>query len=234
MDATEAHVLDQVREQMARAIGWGTVDLRLESVTGEVDAVLDVPTPAGWVRLLVEVKKHLTPASSQAAAEEVRRYAATTGVDGTIVVSPWLSEASRQALTSAGVSWADATGNMRLRLDEPPLLVMARGADRNPRPKTRELYEGFLRLHILPSLGPLPLGRLTTAGIRRWHADLLADGPAPRRRRSATSSCARSWAPPWRTASSPPTRARSRGLAWSRRTSGSWRPSGRSTSSPRR
>jgi len=45
------------------------------------------------------------------------------------------------------------------------------------RPKTRELYEGFLRLHILPTLGPVPLGRLTTAGIRRWHADLLADGP---------------------------------------------------------
>lgn len=45
------------------------------------------------------------------------------------------------------------------------------------RPKTRELYEGFLRLHILPTLGTVPLGRLTTAGIRRWHADLLADGP---------------------------------------------------------
>ena len=45
------------------------------------------------------------------------------------------------------------------------------------RPKTRELYEGFLRLHILPTLGPVGLGRLTTAGIRSWHADLLADGP---------------------------------------------------------
>lgn len=45
------------------------------------------------------------------------------------------------------------------------------------RPKTRELYEGFLRLHILPTLGQAPLGRLTTAGIRAWHAELLADGP---------------------------------------------------------
>ena len=39
-----------------------------------------------------------------------------------------------------------------------------------------ELYEAFLRLHILPTLGPLPLGRLT-AGIRSWHAGLLAEGP---------------------------------------------------------
>jgi hypothetical protein len=137
MDAAEAQLLDQVREQLARAMGWGAVGLRLEAGTGGVDAVLDVPTPAGRVRLLVEVMKNLTPASSHAAAEAVRRYAATTGVDGAMVVSPWLSEASRQALTSAGVSWADATGNVRLRLDDPPLLVAAQGADRNPRPKAR-------------------------------------------------------------------------------------------------
>lgn len=45
------------------------------------------------------------------------------------------------------------------------------------RPKTVELYESFLRLHILPTLGPVPLGRLTTATVRSWHAALLAQGP---------------------------------------------------------
>jgi integrase len=45
------------------------------------------------------------------------------------------------------------------------------------RPKTRELYEGFLRLHILPTLGNVELGNLTTATIRAWHAALLEDGP---------------------------------------------------------
>jgi integrase len=44
------------------------------------------------------------------------------------------------------------------------------------RPKTRQLYEGFLRLHILPTLGSAPLARLTTSGIRSWHAGLLAEG----------------------------------------------------------
>lgn len=44
------------------------------------------------------------------------------------------------------------------------------------RPKTRDLYETCLRLHILPVLGPLPLARLTTAAIRSWHSALLADG----------------------------------------------------------
>lgn len=43
--------------------------------------------------------------------------------------------------------------------------------------RVRDLYEGLLRLHILPTLGQAPLGRLTTATLRRWHAKLLTDGP---------------------------------------------------------
>ncbi len=45
------------------------------------------------------------------------------------------------------------------------------------RPRVRELYEGHLRNHILPALGTTPLGKLTTARVRSWHAHLLADGP---------------------------------------------------------
>ncbi len=46
------------------------------------------------------------------------------------------------------------------------------------RPRVRELYEGQLRLHIVPVLGDVPLHRLTTARIRSWHAALRGpDGP---------------------------------------------------------
>jgi integrase len=55
------------------------------------------------------------------------------------------------------------------------------------RPRTRELYEGELRLHILPTLGGVPLARLTTAQVRSWHSDLLADGPGA----STTAKCYR-------------------------------------------
>lgn len=41
------------------------------------------------------------------------------------------------------------------------------------RPRTVELYEGLLRLHILSELGRIELGRLNTSLIRRWHAQLL-------------------------------------------------------------
>ncbi len=47
------------------------------------------------------------------------------------------------------------------------------------RPRVRDLYESELRLHILPSLGRLELGRLNTSIVRAWHTDLLAHGPGP-------------------------------------------------------
>lgn len=48
------------------------------------------------------------------------------------------------------------------------------------RPRTRELYEGELRLHILPTLGSMELADLSTSRIRSWHAGLLNAGrPGP-------------------------------------------------------
>lgn len=55
------------------------------------------------------------------------------------------------------------------------------------RPRVRELYDGYLRLHIIPTLGDVPLGQLTTARIRHWHADLLGAGLGP----STTAKCYR-------------------------------------------
>jgi integrase len=45
------------------------------------------------------------------------------------------------------------------------------------RPRVRELYEGQLRRHILPALGPIEIGRLRTATIRAWYGQLVKDGP---------------------------------------------------------
>lgn len=55
------------------------------------------------------------------------------------------------------------------------------------RPRVRELYEGQLRLHILPALGDVPLGRLQPAIVRTWYARLLEDGPGA----STTAKCYR-------------------------------------------
>ena len=45
------------------------------------------------------------------------------------------------------------------------------------RPRVRELYDGQLRLHVLPTFGAVPLGRIRPAAVRAWYARLLDDGP---------------------------------------------------------
>jgi integrase len=70
-------------------------------------------------------------------------------------------------------SWIDPdAGRVTLReyatrwLDERQML----------RPRTRELYEGLLRLHVLPDLGGEQIARLTPPRIRSWHAAMLKAG----------------------------------------------------------
>jgi integrase len=53
-------------------------------------------------------------------------------------------------------------------------------------PKTVELYQSLLRIHLLPALGDLSLADLTTTRIRSWHASSLR-----RTSRSNTAKCYR-------------------------------------------
>jgi hypothetical protein len=43
-------------------------------------------------------------------------------------------------------------------------------SQRSLRPRTRELYEGLLRRHILPTLGDFSLNQVASLRIRSWHA----------------------------------------------------------------
>lgn len=42
------------------------------------------------------------------------------------------------------------------------------------RPRTLELYEYLLRVHINPTFKDLPLGRVSGAAVRQWNSDLRA------------------------------------------------------------
>lgn len=53
--------------------------------------------------------------------------------------------------------------------------------DRILKTRTRELYEGLLRNHLLPAFGPVPLNRITSASIRRWRKERLDAGPLAQR-----------------------------------------------------
>jgi integrase len=49
--------------------------------------------------------------------------------------------------------------------------------DRVLKTRTRELYDGLLRNHLLPAFGTVPLARITLASIRRWRKERLDAGP---------------------------------------------------------
>lgn len=55
---------------------------------------------------------------------------------------------------------------------------------RRLKPKTRHGYESLLRVHILPTFGTVPLGRLDPMAIREWVADLSARLSASRTRQA--------------------------------------------------
>ncbi|MEU5867129.1 tyrosine-type recombinase/integrase [Nonomuraea sp. NPDC047529] len=50
-------------------------------------------------------------------------------------------------------------------------------AERTLRPKTAQLYEGLLRLHINPTMGEKLLVEISSRRVRQWHTKLTQDGP---------------------------------------------------------
>lgn len=58
----------------------------------------------------------------------------------------------------------------------------------NIRPRTRDLYEMLLRVHILPTFGATPVAAITTEDVDAWVAMLMAD---PSRGRTAASRALR-------------------------------------------
>jgi integrase len=69
--------------------------------------------------------------------------------------------------------WADP-GRGKVRLEP----YAARWIAQRPglRPRTADLYSWLLRKYIVPQLGAVPLGKLSTPMIREWRASLLGDG----------------------------------------------------------
>lgn len=78
-----------------------------------------------------------------------------------LVVAPYLSAATREALTQRGVSYADPTGNIRLVLEEPGLFVLTHGAPTNPNPDPHRMtLRGAKAARIVCALAEVgqPLG----------------------------------------------------------------------------
>ncbi len=151
------------------------------------DGALTISTPIGdSVTFVVEAKLSLYPRDAYAmerqlgtwrpaAARSADRFEGARSTGGLLVASRFLTPRTRKILRGLGVSYADATGNLRLEAQEPPMLIELSGAATNPwvtkRPKQSLKGPGTARvvralldfappytLRDLAQTGDLPLG----------------------------------------------------------------------------
>ncbi|MDQ4500748.1 hypothetical protein [Sinomonas sp. ASV322] len=97
------------------------------------DAVLSIRAPDGKEAILIVEAKRLLEVRDVATIREqlVNLTARQPGSVG-VVVARYLSKATRQRLAEAGLSFADATGNVLVRVEAPSLFISDRGADNDP------------------------------------------------------------------------------------------------------
>lgn len=110
---------------------WTVSDRREVGRGGRrVDAELEIRAGRGpAATLLGEVKLAATPKQIPDAIQQLRSYGPA---DGYLLMAPYLSAQARERLRDQAISYADATGNVRIAVDRPALFIELQGADRNP------------------------------------------------------------------------------------------------------
>lgn len=101
------------------------------------DLDIQIQAPDGRLaRLVIEVKRAVERRDVARIGEQARRMA--TGSEGIpVVAARYLSASVRQALDDDGLSYVDATGNMRIVINWPAVFISDRGEDRDPWRKGR-------------------------------------------------------------------------------------------------
>lgn len=125
----ERAAVDQLRRCLPEGWQVSETTLNRDWLQG-ADLALDVSKPGvGRATLLLEVSQNLD-------RRDVLLMATTDPVEGfpftRVVASRYLSKSVREALTEKGISFIDATGNIRLTVDTPVIYISDRGADRDP------------------------------------------------------------------------------------------------------
>lgn len=116
--------------------GW-SFDARREPKRsrGRLDAEWTVRSPDGTsATFAVEVKRVIL---GRQLDDILSQLAATRGHP--LVVAPYLGAMLRESLADRGVSYADATGNLRLISDRPGLFIERQGATKDPWPSDEAL-----------------------------------------------------------------------------------------------
>lgn len=129
------HVMALVEERLP---GDWLVEPNRSSAPGprrRVDALIKLVSPQGdAVTLVVEVKKTVVTRDLQSLVEQLRSFAGVADETPVIplLIARYIPPSSQAWLTDQDVSYADATGNIRISLDRPALFMRDVGASKDP------------------------------------------------------------------------------------------------------
>lgn len=112
-----------------------TFETRRGPLRPDIEIEIDAPD-GGSARLVVELKQVLERRDVSRVVEQSRSMTARP-TDAPVVAARYLSPSVRDALAEEGLSYVDATGNMRLVVDRPAVFISAQGQDRDPWRKGR-------------------------------------------------------------------------------------------------
>ncbi len=99
------------------------------------DAVVEVRAPDGTTAVLViEAKRTIRTRDVVTELDRLRETTDALGLTGAIptLVARYLAPTTRDRVTASGGSYLDATGNVRLQCERPPIFVATTGAQRDP------------------------------------------------------------------------------------------------------
>ncbi len=130
---TEAEVLRRGAKLLAERVPGGWTTSLAPGPDGSVDALIEVRDVEGDSATLVVEARRVVEGRDVGPLEE-QLHALTQRVQGGqgLVAARYLSPPVREKLTAAGLSYVDATGNMRVEFQKPGLFLSDRGADRDP------------------------------------------------------------------------------------------------------
>ncbi|WP_404287883.1 hypothetical protein [Glutamicibacter arilaitensis] len=133
---TERRLLDFVPRALQDRLpsGWtvGAPELVDGPDTG-IDAFLSFSAPTGQsARIAIETKRVVEPRNIMRMRERLDPARNSRAWDAGLVVARYLSPTVRARLIEAGLSFVDATGNIYIRSDTPPLFIGDRGLDHDP------------------------------------------------------------------------------------------------------
>lgn len=128
---TAAAVATMLRERLPP--DWTVAEAPTDSRTPQPDAVLALTCPGGPdFRIILETKILLEARDVPQVREQLSRHIRPGTDDIGLVTSRYLAKSTRDSLSKAGLSYADATGNILIRAHSAPLFISDRGADSDP------------------------------------------------------------------------------------------------------